>query len=289
MSKGKILKIGYGKCFASFGELAQGRLSNGSDFLITLPIDLWSICDLTCKSRNGKTTIKCKYEKSTEIAKKIVNDLGLDYGFDIEIKFLRSIPIGKGMSSSTADMISVYRAFQEVFGFIVTSEYLSKVFSEIEPHDGLMYKSCVGYDHRIGKLLSDFKYVPQFEIVAVDGGGTLDTLQYNQNLLFSETHISQYDILYESFTTAFANKDDKKIAKLALEATRLQFERTERKILKYGLDEFENLGASGVISTHSGTCVGFIFMPGENEKIKKAEDYIAEGSVLSTKTLKFFG
>ena len=283
------MKTGYGKCFASFGELAQGRLSNGSDFLITLPIDLWSICDLSCKPKDGPTTIKCKYEKSTAIAEKIVKDLDLQEGYEIEIKFLRGIPIGKGMSSSTADMISVYRAFQEVFGFIVTGEYLSKVFSKIEPHEGLMYKSCTAYDHRKGVLLNDYKYVPQFEIVAVDGGGTLDTLEYNQNLTFSDEHIKKYDTLYSSFTQAFKNKDDKKIAELALEATKVQYERTGRSILKYALEEYENLGAIGVVSTHSGTCVGFVFESGALDKVKRAEDYIKSGKVFTTKTLKFFG
>lgn len=56
--------VGYGKSHASFGELVQGRLSNQSDFLVTLPIDMWSICHLTCIKRKGPLLINSHYEKS---------------------------------------------------------------------------------------------------------------------------------------------------------------------------------------------------------------------------------
>ena len=59
---------GYGKSHASFGELLQGRLSDNRDFLVTLPIDLWSICNLTAVKRMGPLVINCEYSKSKKVA-----------------------------------------------------------------------------------------------------------------------------------------------------------------------------------------------------------------------------
>ena len=44
---------GYGKAFGSFGEIIQGRLSGGEDILVTLPVDLWTICELKCTPIKG--------------------------------------------------------------------------------------------------------------------------------------------------------------------------------------------------------------------------------------------
>ena len=67
--------IGYGKSYASFGEVVQGRLSNSEDFLITIPINLWSTCELVCNRTSEITEIDCPLEKSKEIAEKMVEKL----------------------------------------------------------------------------------------------------------------------------------------------------------------------------------------------------------------------
>ena len=53
--------VGYGKSFASFGEIVQGRGSDNEDFLVTLPIDLWSTCELVCSPINGPLVVECEW------------------------------------------------------------------------------------------------------------------------------------------------------------------------------------------------------------------------------------
>jgi uncharacterized protein involved in propanediol utilization len=112
------ISVGYGKAHSSFGELLQGRLKGDVDFLVTLPIDMWSICNLTSIRRNGPLVINCEYFKSARVAEMLLDKLGIKDGYELTISFSRNIPVGKGLSSSTADMLSTIRALQEVFGFL---------------------------------------------------------------------------------------------------------------------------------------------------------------------------
>jgi uncharacterized protein involved in propanediol utilization len=256
------IQVGYGKSHGSFGELLQGRLSNGRDLLVTLPIDMWSICNLTAVERPGPLVINCDLGKSKRVAEMLLEKLGVQRGFEITIGFSRTIPIGKGLSSSTADMLSTIRALQEIFGFLLREKTISEIFTSIEPHDGLMYKSCVVYDHRKGELIQELLYIPRFTIVAVDLGGEVDTVHYNQKLFFSDDHLREYDGLLEKLKDCFARGDDRGIAACATRSAELHMVLHPDLVRRGILDAYEELGAMGVVNTHSGTCLGLIY-PGD--------------------------
>ena len=253
------VRVGYGKSFASFGEIIQGCGSDDQHFLVTLPIDMWSICNITCVERQGPTTINCSYEKSKHLAQILLKELGLTEGFELNISFSRNIPVGKGLSSSTADMLSTARALQELFGFILGKEYISKIFSEIEPHDALHYKSSVLYNHREGELLQDFEYIPRFNIIFVDNGGQVDTVEFNKHIIINAEYKQKYDALVADVKAAFAAKSDDSIAQVATESAQLLAAQTNDPFIQNALEQVQRFNALGMIVTHSGTCVGYLF------------------------------
>jgi uncharacterized protein involved in propanediol utilization len=266
MFESKIL-TGYGKSHASFGELLQGRLTDNRDFLVTLPIDLWSICNLTAVIRPGPLVINCEYFKSKRVAEMLLEKLGIKDNYEITISFSRNIPVGKGLSSSTADMLSTIRALQEIFGFLLREKTISEIFIAIEPHDGLMFKSCVVYDHRKGELIKELLYIPEYWVIAIDFGGTVDTLTYNQNLKFTNEITHQYEALLQRLEIAFGNKNDEEIARCASESTEIHLElnnSSERLRVASESKRFEPLG---IVNTHSGTCLGLLF----SRTIEKSE------------------
>jgi uncharacterized protein involved in propanediol utilization len=280
--------VGYGKSFASFGEIIQGRLSNNEDFLVTIPIDMWTTCKLVCEPIDGASFVDAKLPKSREVAEHMLEILGLSSGVKISIDFTKNIPVGKGLSSSTADLLAVVRAFQEVFGVIVSESFISQLFAKIEPHDGLHYSMSVAYNHRQGNLLNKLNYIPDFNIVAVDSGGELSTVEYNKNLNFPPKILNEYDKLYDQLLTAFANRDDVGIARCAQKSTELHVNRTGNKFLARVLEKASEMNVLGILATHSGTCGGFL-LPGNasDEELYRVENKIAEiGHIFHTKTLK---
>lgn len=280
--------VGYGRSFASFGEIVQGRLSNGEDFLITIPVDLWSVCELSCDTIDGTSVINAEFSKSKAVAESLLAALNMDSGLNIRIRINSEIPVGKGLSSSTADMLAVVRAFQEAFGVIVTEEFISRLFVQIEPHDALHYPASVAYNHRKGKLLLKFNYIPDFYIVAVDSGGELSTVEYNRNLSFSKELLYQYDALYMDLTDAFVHRDDAAIARCAHRSATLHVQRTGNTFLANVLRKADELDVWGVLATHSGTCGGFI-LPGSasRQTIDETSAAVSNlGHVFCTRTLK---
>jgi L-threonine kinase len=281
--------VGYGKSYASFGEIVQGRLSSGDDFLVTLPIDMWSTCEVVSVPHEGPSVVEGSVlPKSRLVAEQMLRVLGMEQGQKITIDLTRNIPIGKGLSSSTADMLAVVRGFQEVFGVIVTESFISRLFGAIEPHDGLHYYQSVAYNHRQGNLLSKLNYIPDFKIVAIDGGGEVSTLEYNRKLRFSAEDLAAYDSLYNAVLIAFAMRDDEAIAKCAHRSAILHVERTGNRLLGDVVKLSANVGALGVLATHSGTCPGLLFKGSTPDReLDEVEARAAEfGSVFRTKSLR---
>lgn len=281
----------FGRSFGSFGEIVQGRLSNGEDFLVTLPVNMYSVSRITCRTVDGPSVVDCSLPKSREVAERLLKILGLDDGVRIRVSIARTLPVGKGLSSSTADMLAVVRAFEEAFGFNASPTFISRLFSSIEPHDGVQYDNCVVYNHRKGTLLDDLRYIPRFNIVAVDWGGVVDTLSYNSTLSFDDAFLASYDKLLSRLKVAFAEQDDAAIGACANRSTELQGERTNNAVLFDALRVASNIKALGALNTHSGTVVGFL-LPGNTEAEKIAE--VAETvrkrfhkSVFITRTLDY--
>lgn len=283
-------QIGYGKSFASFGELVQGRTGLGDDFLVTMPVDLWSTCELICTKIRGPLIVECDLEKSKSAIHFVLSELGIQSGYHILVRFSRNIPVGKGLSSSTADMLAALRALQEVFGFVYHETSLSQIFHAIEPHDALFYNSCVIYNHRSGELLRDLRYIPAFKLLAVDSGGVLDTVRYNRTLEFTQSQMQCYDRLLASLTSAFSARDDAAIAACATRSSRLHVERTGNQLVARALEDAEDLGALGVIATHSGTCAAFLFSSDTSDcriaEIAKGISYGRSANIFFTRTLE---
>lgn len=267
------ISVGYGKSHSSFGELLQGRLPGNIDFLVTLPIDMWSICNLTSIRRNGPLVINCEYFKSARVAEMLLTKLGITTGYEITISFSRNIPIGKGLSSSTADMLSTIRALQEIFGFLLREKTISEIFTEIEPHDGLMFKSCVVYNHRKGELIKELVYIPDYWIVAVDFGGQISTLEYNSKLAFTDELMKEYEGLLAELESAFQKKDDEMIAKAATKSTALHLNIHQNKLKLNVFNTCGKFAPMGVVNTHSGTCLGLVF---DKKKSVKEINQIAQ-------------
>ena len=282
---------GRGKAFGSFGEIVQGRLSSDDDFLVTLPINVWNACRINCAPANGPRRLTCRLEKSRALAKLLLADLDVTYGYDIRIEFERNLPVGKGLSSSTADMLAVVRAFEDAFGVVLSRSYVSRTFARLEPHDGLHFDTCVAYDHRSGTLLRDLGYIPQYVILAVDFGGTLDTLEYNRTLAFGEDEKLQFDRLLERLEKAFAERDDAAIASCAHQSTLLHADRHNNALLFDLMRVANNLKSLGVINAHSGTFAGLLYprdLPVKDikELVAKLQDRFSR-EVFVTRTLHF--
>lgn len=172
--------VGVGRAHASCGELVQGQLPNGEDFLITLPVDLWSTVNVTLRPDAPGVFSLPRHKRKTRRAVERTLALFGCTGWGADITVSSAIPEGKGLASSTADIVAASRAVADALGEAITQHDLSRIAIAIEPSDGLMFDGTVIYNHRQGKLLAMLGFLPPLHLLLVDFGGQVDTVRYNR-------------------------------------------------------------------------------------------------------------
>lgn len=199
--------VGIGKSSGTFGELLQGVLyENNYNFLVTLPISNFS--EATFKSvsvLNDILVFPSHKQKSKLLAQKLLLKLGLPLGGVLEIN--SNLPEGKGLASSSADLVATYRAIKNCFNIETEMSTLQGLISEIEPTDGVMYDGVISFYHKKVELRDFLGYMPPICILSIDEGGIVDTIEFNKiNRYFSSEEKKEYDCLLNELSIAIKKK-----------------------------------------------------------------------------------
>jgi L-threonine kinase len=252
--------IGIAKAPGSCGELVQGTL-NGESFHISCPIDLYSQVKVVLNGR-GKIAGPPDRWKTKETIKKTLKFFGKK-NLGVSFRINSKIPLGKGMASSTADIGAASLATALALGEKISLQEIAKIALSIEPTDGTLFNGIVIFDHRNGVLFKFLGKTPDMEILVIDLGGRVDTLEFNKKDL---TRINQEreEKVGEALKLVEEGIREKNPGLIAKGATISAF--NNQKILyKPVLDRIweisQDAGALGINIAHSGTVVGILAEP----------------------------
>ena len=261
--------------FGACGELVQGQFRNGDDFLVTLPVNLRSEIRLELDFNSSVIqSIPASKDKASLAVRKTLDYLGHS-SFGAIFQVTSNIPEGKGMASSTADIVAACRATAKSLGQELSSEEISRIAIEIEPSDGIMYPGVVCYNHRCGELIEQIGTLPPIHILAVDLGGYVDTLQFNHSPKnYSAEEIESLQRAYDLVKTGVREQDIEKIGSAATMSARGNQRLLPKAHLETLIEIASAHGAHGVCVAHSGTIAGFLFDGGTNEFFENARDAI---------------
>src|SRR3990167_3201297 len=181
LSQKKYQTLCVAKAHGKFGELLQGALpGENNHFLISMPVDSYSTAKFSCGSTDKSIiTNPAQKFKSVSLVFKIMEYFNLTYGWKLCLE--SQLSEGKGLGSSTADLIATARAIVMATGKILPMKIFLSFLREIEPSDGIMYDGLVCFYHRKVQLHRQFNFIPDFTIVGVDESGMIDTLCFNRN------------------------------------------------------------------------------------------------------------
>ena len=279
-----------GSAPATFGELIQGRepITN-DDFLVTFPITLNSVAKFYgFKSSENLYVFPVRKRKSLKAAQLFLDRFNIKTGGILEIS--SDVREGKGLASSSADLVATLRALANYFNVEMQAHDLFAIMRQIEPTDGVMFDDAVSFFHRKVELKDVIGRLPRICILAVDEGGAVDTISYNKkNFDFSSEEKENYANLLLGVTKAIREKDVKQIGYLATMSTRLHQKRNHKKTLDKLEGLLEQVAAEGVINCHSGTFIGLCFdatSPESLDKILCAERFLEKE--LQKPIYKFF-
>jgi uncharacterized protein involved in propanediol utilization len=250
------MKIGKGSCNGTFGELVQGVIGE-RPFLITLPIpSLWSHATFFPDPTISEIIALGSKVKAIKAGKLLLQWFGVKGGGFLEIR--SNIPIGKGMASSSADIVAAMRAIAQSYSLPLTKEIISAISAMVEPTDGVMYEEIVAFDYIHGELIESFGFLPPFTIVGIDIGGIVNTIEFNQVPKEYDRYVqNQFLKAYELVQKGFREKNLSFICMAATISARLN----QKLLPKPVFSEFEKLAhvfEGGIVAAHSGTMIGIL-------------------------------
>lgn len=267
----RVVVLGEGECNSSFGEILQGVLPGNKKFLINLKVKLRSKVRLELLSCGYSASKELRfaesyrhYSKSYKVLRNILTDVGRHD--DMLLHVDANIPVGKGLSSSTADMVASVQALERCLSLSFKESYVSQMITEIEPNDGLHYAGSCAYHHSLGELLWQSDFVPQVRILGVDLGGKIDTVEFNHRVVeWTREEMESYAELLATAKQAYEEESTSKVCEVATQSALKWQKCIFREELDQILAIMEETEALGVVNTHSGTYVGLLYAVDRND------------------------
>jgi len=274
-----IWRTGTGVANGTFGELLQGALKNNDEhFLVTLPIQKFSTAVFTPDETLDRITVTPAHKsKSLMLVEKLLDHFGFTIGGLLSIE--SELPEGKGLASSSADMVAAVRALEAAIGNDIPIALLLATLCTIEPTDGVMYHEFVTFFHRKVELGRRLGFPSRLKVVAIDEGGKVDTIEYNKhNHLFSDEERIEYAELLAGIELAIQANDLERLGQIATRSAILNQRRNPKRHLDRLIAISEETGALGVVVAHSGPCLGLIFSnePTSESRIAHARMLLSE-------------
>jgi L-threonine kinase len=267
--------VGVSSAFGTFGELLQGVLPDGRDFLVTFPIARWSTATFRPAEQSAEVKVfPADKRKVHRLAKRMLAETGSAGGV---LRMDSCLPEGKGLASSSADLVAAARAIGNALGREVTPAMIEDLLREIEPTDGVMYRGVVAFHHREVRLRSVLGSLPSLTVVGLDEGGTVDTVAFNRIVKpFGPAERLEYELLLTRLTSAVHDKDMAAVGEVATRSATMNQVLRPKHTLEQAKDLCRRIGGLGVIAAHSGTTVGVLLAddhPGYQRQLAAARHF----------------
>jgi uncharacterized protein involved in propanediol utilization len=250
---------GVSSAFGTFGELLQGALpEEDGDFLVTLPIARWSVATFRGSGPSDDVRVHPPHKhKALRLVHLIMADAGWLAGGELTID--SGLPEGKGLASSSADLVATARAVANALRIDMPARRIESYLRRIEPTDGVLYPGIVAYHHRSVRLRAMLGTLPSMTVVGVDEGGLVDTVAFNRiPKPFTAADHREYARLLDRVGAAVLAKDLAAVGAVATRSAVLNQVLRPKRMLESIIEVNAEVGGLGVVAAHSGTTLGVL-------------------------------
>lgn len=187
---------------------------------------------------------------------------------DIELRFSGDLRVGKGMASSTADIVAACVAVAGLLDIPLHCDEIAEIALSVEPTDGVFYPGVVAFDHRGGGFLERLGSMPPLDVLVLDAGGQIDTVSYNSSLVsYSRDESKALLEALELLRTGISMSEPRMVGEACTISARLNQRRLPKPRLEAVIEAGREQGAYGVLVAHSGTLIGVLVEPSDSEMI----------------------
>ncbi|ECB9810949.1 propanediol utilization protein [Listeria monocytogenes] len=246
------------RCPASCGELLQGWILGGEK-LISYPINWYSEVTLSDKvglNNSGHTKAWLAFQTTCEYFGVAKRDLP-----QVSLQVKSTIPVAKGMASSTADIAATIGATAKWLNKSISEAEIAKLCLQLEPTDSTIFESLTLFDHLRGDIIQSSNWMPKLGVVVLEPLTILETATYRQEnhqaqLLKNEGQLAKG---MDYFQQAVTQKSIHLLGKAASVSAACNQTILPKPFWREIVEVTENLDLVGLNVSHSGTVVGILY------------------------------
>ncbi|MXX64609.1 MAG: GHMP kinase [Acidimicrobiia bacterium] len=255
----QIIARGMAGAPGTCGELAQGSLGDRLA-MVTCPVDMYAVASVELREGSGRVIGPSESRKALEAAERTLEELSRT-DLDAHLRLQSALPGGKGMGSSTADILAAVGAIHIALGIHLSPGRLADIALAVEPTDGVMYPGVVLFDHLHGTIRRPLGNPPPMRVVVLEFGGSVDTQAFNQQVRQEKRDRSypHLDDALDLIEEGIARGSAALIGKGATRSARAYQSVLYKPQMEVAIELGRQTGAVGVNVAHSGTVMGLLF------------------------------
>lgn len=250
------------KAPATCGELVQGAI-DGQDWLVNCPIDLFASATVYASATPGLyLSNPQQFHKIYDAVRLLAQACRLELHYRVTVA--SDIPRSKGMASSTADISAALAAICHSAHISLPADVFARLLAEVEPSDCIHFPGIAHVNHLTGELFALMPPPRDLQVLAVDCGGEVETLQFDR-----ERARSIYKQHRTRIASALALLKRGLYAPNPLWVAAAATESAALSQLIHDKPQFHDLvaiarevGALGVNCAHSGSILGVLYRAG---------------------------
>jgi uncharacterized protein involved in propanediol utilization len=197
-----------------------------------------------------------------------------------------NIAVGRGLGSSTADVVGSIRAVAHAFGKPLAPADVGLLAARAEEaSDAVMFDTAVLFGNRDGFVLEDLgRPLPQLEVLSIDARTDGVATLAMPPPAYDPHEVGTFRALRGLLRRAVALGSPRLVARVATASARINRRRFPMPLFELAERVCARVSGLGVQAAHSGTVVGLLFDPADDEleaKIEAARSLLsAEGTSL---------
>jgi len=178
-----------------------------------------------------------------------------------EFSFESSIPVGAGMSSSTADAVAVIRAIASYHGIDCSTDLIECILHKIERSDPVFIDKHCLYSSEGHYVLAEFDSRQHYWAMWSTSPVETPTADFPRGLLMQHynRHLKDYEQSRKLVLESLADGDVVGLAQQATRSARLAQAYLYDPIIDLCVDRMDSIGALGVVRAHTGTVRALLF------------------------------
>lgn len=293
-------QVGVGWAGCHHGELLQGVFADSRlgivRALVTLPLSsrgTWASFRPAPNSGSGISVSppdRTKAGRAAELTAELcVGESGGSVAGRLDIT--SSVPVGRGMGSSTSDVIAAIRAVGDCYRIRLAPEQVARLAVRAERAcDSIMIEDrVVLFAHRNGTVLEVLgdRLPPLAVVGCLSGPGSgIDTLELVP-AWYDRDEINTFAVLRTALRQAVLTRDAALLGRVVTESARINQRFLPKPELDFLIALAAQAGAAGVQVAHSGTVAGLLFdarLPDLGHRIRRCREALDREGIAESDT-----